>query len=309
MVQDRKLILLALDGSDQSMEAVKYVSSAVNLSKAEIVLVSILGKVPDFYLDWQKDSKAAKHAEQLQAWDEYKETKIRECMEKASGLLEAAAGPGKTVTCTVQKRKEGIARDLICECKYGYNAVAFGRSGLGRMDESMMGSIASKMFINVADAPVCMVGGKPKAGKILVGLDSSLASVRVVNFVGQMLCNGNPSVTLLHVLRAPHAEGGEIEKGRLEEIAGAQEQLMKPVFEKAAASLKDFGFKPEKISTRVVSGVGSRAQAIFEEAKKGKYGTLVVGRKGHSDVQEFTMGRVPYKLGQVAKNMALWLVP
>ena len=305
MIQDRKLILLALDGSDQSMEAVNYVNKAVDLSNAEIVLCSILGKVPDLYLDWQKDEKAAKHAEQLKAWDDYKELKIRECMREATKLLEAAGVPATALTSTIQKRKEGIARDLISECRYGFNAVVFGRSGLGRMDESMMGSIAAKLFINVADIPVCMVGRKPKAGKILVGLDSSLASVRVVNFVGRMLCKGDPSVTLLHVLRT-EAEDGEIQ---IKELKEAQERAMKPVFEKAVASLKDFGFKPEKIETKIVSEVGSRSQAILEEAKKGKYGTVVVGRKGHSDVEEFSMGRVPYKLGQVAKNMALWLVP
>ncbi|MGA2228277.1 MAG: universal stress protein [Syntrophobacteraceae bacterium] len=306
MVQDRKLVLVALDGSDQSMEAVKYVNNAVNLSKAEIVLVSILGKVPDLYLDWQKDEKAVKHGEQLQAWDAYKEEKLRECMEKAAGLLEAAGVAGNAVTLTIQRRKQGVARDLISECKYGYDAVVFGRSGLGRMDEAMMGSIASKMFINVADAPVCMVGRKPTAGKILVGMDSSLASVRVVNFVGRMLCKGDPSVTLLHVIRTAHAANGELE---LKEVKEDQEQAMKPVFEKAVRSLKDCGFKPEKIATRIVSGVGSRARAIFDEAKKGKYGTIVVGRRGHSDVQEFTMGQVAYKLGQVATNMALWLIP
>jgi len=162
---ERKLVLLPVDGSDQSMEVVKYISKAVNRSQTEVVLLSIIDKSPDIFWDTGQDPKVNEHLEHMKSWDSYKEQRMRECMEKSCNILEQAGVARVAMTCNVQKRKEGIARDIICECKYGYSAVAIGRRGLGQMDESMLGSIAAKVFINVADAPVCLLGGKPRREK------------------------------------------------------------------------------------------------------------------------------------------------
>ena len=69
------------------------------------------------------------------------------------------------------------------------------------------------------------------------------------------------------------------------------------------------GLPPGNISTKFIKASGSRAANLFAEAKTGKFGSIVVGRKGINDAAEFTMGRIPYKLGYIAKNIALWLVP
>jgi hypothetical protein len=47
----------------------------------------------------------------------------------------------------------------------------------------------------------------------------------------------------------------------------------------------------------------------MEEATKGGYGTIVVGRRGVSKVYEFLMGRVSNKVIQMAKDQAVWVVP
>jgi nucleotide-binding universal stress UspA family protein len=235
---------------------------------------------------------------------------MQDCIGDACKLLETAGVPKDAMTCNIQKRKEGIARDILNECKYGYNAVAIGRRGLGQMDESMLGSIAAKVFINVVDAPICLLGGKPKPGKILVGMDDSLAAVRATNFVAKMLCDPDANITLAHIARIPQTQSGKSPSEKdAAKIVQEHEALMKPVFESAVKSLTAAGFKPENIHTKVIKGSGSRAVNLYNEAKSGKFGTIVVGRKGVSDVEEFTMGRIPYKLGQIAKNVALWLVP
>ncbi|MGW8323578.1 MAG: universal stress protein, partial [Thermodesulfobacteriota bacterium] len=53
----------------------------------------------------------------------------------------------------------------------------------------------------------------------------------------------------------------------------------------------------------------SRAGTIVDQARRGGYGTIVVGRKGVTKVEEFFMGRVSSKVLQLAKNMAVWVVP
>lgn len=310
MSPERNLVLIAVDGSEMSTNVVRYISSAVNLSKSEVVLLSVVDKVPDVFWDFEKDRTVAKHQEHMEAWDKYKCGKLQDCMDGLCRMLEEAGVPRQAIVCNVKKREQGIARDIIDECKYGYNAVAVARTGLGDMDESMLGSVAAKVFINVADSPVCLVGGKPAAGKILVGLDSSMASLRVVDFVGKMLCNGDPQIKLVHVLRVPTAEDDKlIDPARAKEAAKEHEKLITPIFEDAIKSLVECGAKRKNIKTEIIRKAGSRAVAINEKAKSEGFDTIVIGRKGLSDVQEFQLGRVAYKLGQVARGKALWLVP
>lgn len=304
MSPERKLFLLPVDGSDQSMEVVRYVSRAVNRSGIEVVLLSVIDKSSDIFWDTGEDPKANKHVEYMQSWEEHRQKKMSGFMEAACQFLEQAGIPKTAITCNVQSKKEGIARDILSECRYGYNAVAIGRRGLGEMDESMLGSIAAKVFINVVEAPVCILGGKPEPGKIMIGLDNSLSAIRAINFVSRML-NPADRVSLVHISRIP--EG--VDKKSIREMLDEEEFRMGPVFETAARILTEAGFSPAKISSKVIQGSGSRAVNLYGEAKKEGFGTLVVGRRGIKDVQEFTLGRIAYKLGYISRDLALWLVP
>ena len=55
-------------------------------------------------------------------------------------------------------------------------------------------------------------------------------------------------------------------------------------------------------SPKIITGVYSRAKAIVEEARLGNYGTIVVGRRGLSKVQEFFIGRGSNQVIQLAKK-------
>jgi nucleotide-binding universal stress UspA family protein len=83
---------------------------------------------------------------------------------------------------------------------------------------------------------------------------------------------------------------------------------MQEVLTEALGKLEKIGFSRDRVTTKIVTGVASRAKAIVEEAKAGGYGTIVVGRRGLSRVEEFFMGRVSNKVIQLAKEMAVWVV-
>ena len=72
--------------------------------------------------------------------------------------------------------------------------------------------------------------------------------------------------------------------------------------------MENVGIEGDRISTKIVTGVSSRAKAVVEEAKNGGYSTIVVGRRGLSRVEEFFMGRVSKKVMQLAQEMAVWVV-
>jgi nucleotide-binding universal stress UspA family protein len=67
------------------------------------------------------------------------------------------------------------------------------------------------------------------------------------------------------------------------------------------------GLDSTSVDTKVVTGVKSRAGAIIQEARDGDYDTVVMGRKGQSNVAEFPMGRVTRKVIQMATDKAVWV--
>jgi nucleotide-binding universal stress UspA family protein len=79
-------------------------------------------------------------------------------------------------------------------------------------------------------------------------------------------------------------------------------------FAEASKYLERSGIKPEHIKRLILTGVESRAGAIVDEARKRGCGTIVVGRRGISQVQDFAMGRVANKVIYLAKGLAVWVV-
>jgi len=309
MSSDRKLVLLALDGSEQSLETVRYISQVLTLSNTEVVLFHVFQKVLPIFWDREQDPMAMKHIEYMEGWSAHKEEKMHEFMEEARKILIGSGMPQESVIINIQYRKQGIARDILEESRFGYDLVALGRRGLGAVDDVMLGSVASKVLLNVVGPAVCLVGGKPKSGKILVGVDNSWGSMRAANFVGKVLSKGEPQVTLAHVVRFPQEDETELLSGELiQKLQDDAHEAIKPTFDKLTKSLTGLGINPAKISSKVISGVVSRSTALLNEARNGRYGTIVVGRKGVSEVEEFQIGRIAAKLTQVARDMAVWVV-
>jgi nucleotide-binding universal stress UspA family protein len=309
MSADRKLVLLALDGSEQSLETVRYVSQVLTLSNTEVVLFHVFQKVLPIFWDREQDAMAQKHLEYMESWSAHKEEKLREFMEQAKAILTAAGMPPESVVINIHERKSGIARDILEESRFGYDVVALGRRGLGAADDAMLGSVASKVLLNVSGPAICLVGGKPKAGKILVGVDNSWGSMRAANFVGKVLNKGEPQVTLAHVVRFPGEDEGDLLSGEfVQRLQQEAEEAIKVTFDKLTKSLTAMGVPATRIAQKVISGVVSRSTALLNEARNNRYGTIVVGRKGVSEVEEFQMGRIAAKLTQMARDMAVWVV-
>ena len=121
--------------------------------------------------------------------------------------------------------------------------------------------------------------------------------MRAVDYVGTMADITNWEVTLFHAVRG--LDGEKLHKA---------EKPMESVFEEAHRYLEKAGLNRNQITSKMVTGVTSRALAISMEALNGEYGTIVVGRRGLSNVEEFTIGRVSNKVIQKARETAVWVV-
>ncbi len=306
-----KKILLAVDGSDQSLNAVRYVSKALALQNMELVLFHVMRKIKDAF--WDVGTNPALHSKVagIRAWEETQKIKIKEFMTEARQILIDAGFAQESVRVDIHESEAGIARDIIKESNKGYNAVVLGRKGLSKVRELVMGSVTNKLIEKLTNIPVCMVGGTPWVGKLLVALDPSEGAMKAVDFVGTMWGKSNVEVTLMNVLRFPNIFHPEIEylpPAEQRQVFERAQEEMNPVFEEAKRLLIYVGFNEQRISAKLISGVSSRAGAIVDEARHGGYGSIIIGRRGISKVEEFFMGRVSNKVVNLAKEMAVWVV-
>ena len=296
MAEGRTRILLAMDGSDQAFEAARYASQLFAPNRINVVLFHVTTKIPESFWDLEEDPELMLKEAGLSGSEHQRAKAIQEIMERARQLFLDRGVSEDAVKVKIQERKVGIARDIFYESQHDYSAVVVGRWGTSLLKDFLWGSIADKLLGRLTHVPLCVVGGTPHVGKILVGLDASEGAMRAVDYVGTMV-SPYLEVTLYHAVRALD-----------EEIFHKAEKSMKSVFEKATSRLENAGFRRNQITARTATGVLSRAGAVIRYALKGGYGTIVVGRRGLSEVEEFSMGRVSNKIIHMARELAVWVV-
>ena len=319
-MSEKRRLLIALDGSEQSFEAVRYASQVLPPGKLKVVLFHVGSKIPESFWDIEKDPSFRHRLAPVAAWAMQQEKAMEEFMERSRQLLVDRGVPQETVQVRIKDREVGIARDIAREAQKDYDAVVVGRWGMSKIKDLVWGSIANKLVGHLVQSPLWVVGGSPQPGKYLVAMDGSDEAMRAVDYVGTMLAGSDCAVTLFHVLRSfeflslgfegafvpsPEVLGGE------EEIKAEfqrEKEAIKTVCNEAQDRLEKAGLKGDQINTKIVTGAASRAKAIVEEAKNEGYGTIVVGRRGLSRVEEFFMGRVSSKVIQLAKEMAVWVI-
>ena len=318
-MNEKRRLLIAVDGSEQSFEAVRYASQVLPPGKMKVVLFHVQSKIPESFWDIEKDPSFRHRLAPVAAWAMQQAKAMEEFMERSRKLFVGQGVPREAVDVKIMDREVGIARDITREGQKDYDAVVVGRWGMSKIKDLVWGSIANKVVGHLVQSPLWVVGGSPQPGKYLVALDGSDEAMRAVDYVGTMLAGSECAVTLFHVLRGfeflslgfegafvptPEVLGGEELKAEFQRA----EEAIKTVCNQAQDRLEQAGVKGAQINTKIVAGAASRAKAIVEEAKNQGYGTIVVGRRGLSRVEEFFMGRVSSKVMQLAKEMAVWVV-
>ena len=302
-------LLLAIDGSERALDVVKYVSKFPPFHNMHVVLFNVFSGVPEACWRFDKNPQYGSVAREVRAWEIQREKVINEFMDQAKQHLIRSGFPQGAITVKLQNRKKGIARDIIREAEEGYGAVVIGRKGMGAYKEIFVGSVANKIVEKASFLPVLMIGQIPPDENILVPIDSSEGAMRAVEHVAATLGGFDFKIHLLHVIRGamdfheavPHLF---LPKIRLEDA----KKESQAVFDRAKRCLTNAGFRENQITTKIIADAQSRAEAIIQEAREQDYGTIVMGRRGLSKVQEFLMGRVSSKVIQTIRNRAVWVV-
>jgi nucleotide-binding universal stress UspA family protein len=316
----RDKILVACDGSQDSLNTIRYISSVLDSKRFEVVLFHVFVRVPESFIDLDQKIPAYHYRiVSIDAWEKKLDKKIHEFMEEAKRSLLEAGFPDDAITVRIDERKVGIARDIAAESRKGYKALVVGRRGLSDLKDFMLGSVADKI-IGLVSIPIWIVAGKPGKLKILLCLDGSEGAMVALSHLCKVLDTSKHfQITLFHAVREFHgfrkfvrevfsSEGDKAAIERIDRELDRASKLLEPSFDSARAALISNGVDPSAINQKIVSGTTNPAHAIIEEAEEGEYTTIVVGRRGLAKVEEFVMGRVSNRVIHMAKDRTVWVV-
>ena len=307
--QPQPKLLVPVDGSDRSMNTIKYISKIESFRRMQVKLFHVFSQIPEGFWDLETDPRSTSTVREVRAWEAQQKKNIKKFMDKAHQLLVRNDFSSNSVEVKIQNRKKGFARDIIREAQNGYYAVVTRRRGMTGLRGIVLGSVATKLVERLSFLPLILAGRKPAGNRILLAFDGSEGSWRAVDFVGKTLGGFEFEVRVIHVARGK--ENSHPEMPRLysptKHMESTREKITAELLS-AEKKLVALGFNKHQISTKLVSGVVSRAAAIVSEAKQQNYGTIVMGRRGHSRVRDFFIGRVTNKVIHMARERTIWVV-
>ncbi len=319
MSDDKKRVLIGIDGSVQSMNAAGYISGIMPPDKTRVVLYHVDAEVMDLYFDVEdKPDRIDVEKASYSDWIAMRKKNMATRLEKIRDMFIEKGFPGKDVEVIVREIEIGVTRDIIEESRKDYDILVVGKTGVRCVTGITTGSVTGKLISKVFHIPMIVVEGRPETNQILAGFDASKGSISAVR--GALGFTGpGKQYNICHVIRSMNMLAGDFDV-----FSASMDQAYYPEFdvqrvihqkkaiEKAMKVEKDWmisqGVPAASVQTTIMEGYMSRSQALTEKARKEGYGTLVLGRRGHSAVLEFFMGRVGRKVIQMCDTMAVWIM-
>ncbi|MCP4621916.1 MAG: universal stress protein [bacterium] len=277
----RRKVLLAVDGSDQALEAVRYIGTVVAPDRTDVVLFSVGIGFPDVFHDMDNNPLYRSKKPKVMGWLADHQLVIGEFKEKALKILAFAGFPEDAIDVKTQTKKAGILKDIIQESYQNYSAIVVGRTGVSRLKDLILGSMCHKLAEKIKHIPTVIVAGMPTSRKILVALDESIEAMRGVSCIGALAGAGDLEISLCHCLKPPvmsqfTSEGpdkAEAEQDWREYHANR----FKPYMDEATQRLVDAGINAKQISHDYIFVRINTIQEVIDTAHDGKFGTICSG--------------------------------
>lgn len=312
--RSRRNILVAVDGSEHSLEAVRYVGRILPVQGTRIALFYVLNPRRE---DFELVSSLRSRDISQYAWQVLQRRMIQDFMDRARDLLLDLDYSSEAVSVIIKELDSEVVLDIAAEAMKGYDAIVVGRRGMSDIRDLILGSITNKLVALLRQVPVWVVGSRSGPEKILIAMDDSAGAKRAFEYVGRIFGSAHPELLLLHVtegidLSDDDCPGGDADPNWFEKSKKGlreAEKVMTSLFEGYIAGLERQGGDISKIKTKIVPGVYSRAAAIYGEAQEEGCGAIVVGRQNLSRVEEFLAAGVDNKILQLSQEMAVWMIP
>ncbi len=306
-----KKILLVVDGSIHSIHAVTY---AVRISSVvqdlTYMLFYVQPTISQFLLDEaETDLKVRAELKRVIR----KNTQFaRDVLEKHKTRMVGMGIAEQRIETATQQKVMGICKDILDFAQQGlYDAILVGRRGLSRIQQAFIGSTTAKLVEHSRVIPVWVVDGDVASMKVMLAVDGSEASLRAVDHLCFMVGgNDNIKITLFHVMPTLRdycvINFDEKESDVRQVIAQGAKRCIDHFYAHAQHRFEEAGLQENQIELKVIKRAMDVGKAILDQARKGNYGTVIVGRYGAG--KAFFMGSVSRCVLNKISGRALWVV-
>ncbi len=310
-------ILAATDGSSCAHRALQYAASLYrDADDINITLITVAKPVP-VYLK-SGSSSASIELGRLDKIDEFmarREDECRRILDAGVKQLVKAGFPEERIGRKQIIQSQGIARDILFAARRGkYDAVLAGRRGLGNVAAYFAGSVSRELVEYGKNTPVWLVDeptGNPR--HVLAAVDACEVCLRVLDHAAFALAGiEGVKITVFHVIPRFTPFISSEEKMDFDEIekfvAEASEKEIKALLSGTKDIFVAAGFDPSSVDIKIKHGSTGVASDIIHEYKSGKYGTLVIGRRGIGGWEAIFPGSVSSRLMNSIGESAVWIV-
>ena len=308
-----KMIVVPIDGSENALMSLDYINRIFGpRHNLRLSLVYLLPKLPSILVE--ESSKSRETMDELRQIEKRSSQMAERILTEAKDRLMQVGFTAKAVEAVFRKIEVGVARDICrwAETSRKADAIIISSRGRSRLEAFFTGEIANKVLEYVKVCPVWMVKGRVKSKDVLLAVDHSENAMRAVAHAGFMLAGTDAKVTVFHSKRdLRRFVPAEV----LEEFPGVQKfwqrkagDVVAPYMKKALEILIQAGLAEDRISVKLVDGSRSAARDILKEAEEYTIGTIIIGRKGSSDVRDYSMGSITKKVLDGASDMAVCVV-
>ncbi|MFZ5572531.1 MAG: universal stress protein [Thermodesulfobacteriota bacterium] len=313
-------ILIAVDNSDHSVEAIDYLLSIDSMiRKPNYTIAHIHPAISAFIMEEAEHDPAAKR--KLSELLQRNHDNASSLLQRFASKMREAGIEEKRLKTVSRPQLSGIAKDILDFALVGrYDALVVGRRGISKAQEMFMGSVTAQLLEHSQVTPVWVVDRKPELSKMVIAVDGSESALRAVDHVAFML-RGNQaqSVTLLHVkpkignylaidFHLPDTEADSEPNPELDDLVRQTDgRRLKHFFKAAVAKFREAGIHRDQLHIMEVDCTMNVGKTITKEMAQGRFGTVVIGRSGEN--RSFFFGSVSKCVLENYTEGAVWLVP
>lgn len=307
-----KKILVAVDGSTYSNNAVHYLGSLFNRQpEVKIHLLSLIScsSLPPGK-EWMDD------LELINCLPPDAQKRLRSAktyMNSATAKFESLGVGPERITTEVSLARQSVGLDIVNKARKGlFDALVIGRRGITKLEELVMGSISEVILKECHDLPIWIIDGKVDSSKFLVPIDGSFCSMMAVDHLAHILQdNTHCQITLFHS-SAMLSSASDIKPGDFYEQWGrewCEEHMSRAdsLFHAPKQLLVDSGIPADNISWLHTSKGIEASRQILRQALIDDYGTIVIGRRG-KDVKKGLFRGVSDRVVLMGDQVAIWIV-
>jgi nucleotide-binding universal stress UspA family protein len=308
-----KQVLIPVDKSRSSLQAVRYVARASSFVKdLQCVLFHVQAPV-SLYLREEAARDLHVRAQLNKTLKKNEATAMALLSRLRSEMTDAGFDPER-IRLVTRPRELGLAQDVIEYAqKMMVDAIVVGRRGVTGIQKFFDASISEAVLERSQVIPVWLVSGDAQPKKILVAIDGSRDSLRAVDHVGFMMSeNKQVHITLIHVTNTArnYCEidlDEELDPEFAQIIEKKDRACLDQFYPQAMDTFVRMGLSKEQIEVQTIQGTRRIGHHVVEYTQQHGFDTLVIGRRGIN--KSFFMGSVSRQIiGQVSGS-TVWVVP